>query len=75
MVWFYLNDLPAMNIMEWGHIMPRPNPAETIEIVTVTNPGSVVHDDEYWFEALSEPFKARLRALPSSVEYASTESR
>jgi phenylpyruvate tautomerase PptA (4-oxalocrotonate tautomerase family) len=74
-VWFYLNDLPAMNIMEWGHIMPRPNAAETIEIVTVTNPGSVVHDDEHWFEALSEPFKARLRALPSNVEYASTESR
>jgi phenylpyruvate tautomerase PptA (4-oxalocrotonate tautomerase family) len=63
-VWFYLNDLPAMNIMEWGHIMPRPEPAETIDIVTVTDPGIVPHDDEHWFAELSEPFKERLRTLP-----------
>lgn len=63
-VWFYLNDLPAMNIMEWGHIMPRPRPGETLAIVTVTDPGTVPHDDEHWFESLSEPFKERLRALP-----------
>ena len=64
-VWFYLNDLPAMNIMEWGHIMPRPKPAETIDIVTVNDPRAVAHDDaEEWFEELSEPFKERLRALP-----------
>lgn len=64
-VWFYLNDLPAMNIMEWGHIMPRPKPAETIDIVTVNDPQAVAHDDnEDWFAELSEPFKARLRALP-----------
>jgi len=64
-VWFYLNDLPAMNIMEWGHIMPRPKPEETLDIVTVTDPGAVAHDDDkHWFEELSEPFKARLRALP-----------
>lgn len=64
-VWFYLNDLPAMNIMEWGHIMPRPKPAETIGIVTVNDPRAVAHDDnEDWFAELSEPFKTRLRALP-----------
>ncbi len=63
-VWFYLNDLPAMNIMEWGHIMPRPKPAETIDIVTVTDPGIVPHDDERWFAELSAPYKERLRALP-----------
>ena len=73
-VWFYLNDLPAMNIMEWGHIMPRPNAAETIDIVTVNDPGAVVQDDERWFEALSEPTKARLRALANDREYASTEA-
>ena len=74
-VWFYLTDIPAMNIMECGHIMPRPRPAETISIVTVTDPRVVPHDDEHWFEELSEPFKARLRALPSAAEYASTEGR
>jgi phenylpyruvate tautomerase PptA (4-oxalocrotonate tautomerase family) len=74
-VWFYLTDIPAMNIMEWGHIMPRPRPAETIAIVTVTDPRVVPHDDEHWFEDLSEAFKARLRALPTSTEYASTEGR
>ncbi|MGB2665564.1 MAG: hypothetical protein WAK48_16295 [Candidatus Acidiferrum sp.] len=63
-----------MNIMEWGHIMPRPNPAETIEIVTVNNPRAVVHDDERWFGALSEPFKARQQALPGVREHASTEA-
>ena len=62
-VWFYLTDIPAMNIMEWGHIMPRPTAAETLEIVPVTDPGVVPHDDERWFEALSEPFKARMRSL------------
>jgi phenylpyruvate tautomerase PptA (4-oxalocrotonate tautomerase family) len=62
-VWFYLNNLPAMNIMEWGHIMPRPKPSETIDIVTVTDPEVVPHDDEHWFEELSEPFKARLHQL------------
>jgi phenylpyruvate tautomerase PptA (4-oxalocrotonate tautomerase family) len=73
-VWFYLNNLPAMNIMEWGHIMPRPTPAETIDIETVTDPKVVPLDDEHWFEALSEPFKARLRGLSSAPEYASTEA-
>ena len=63
-----------MNIMEWGHIMPRPNAAETIDIVTVNDPGAVVQDDERWFEALSEPTKARLRALANDREYASTEA-
>jgi phenylpyruvate tautomerase PptA (4-oxalocrotonate tautomerase family) len=62
-VWFYLNNLPAMNIMEWGHIMPRPTPAETIGIETVTDPKVVPLDDLHWFDALSEPFKARLREL------------
>jgi hypothetical protein len=52
-----------MNIMEWGHIMPRPTAAETLEIVPVTDPGVVPHDDERWFEELSEPFKARMRSL------------
>ena len=74
-VWFYLTDIPAMNIMEWGHIMPRPTPAETISILTVTDPRVVPHDDEHWFDALSEPFKARLRALHSGTEYASTGTR
>jgi phenylpyruvate tautomerase PptA (4-oxalocrotonate tautomerase family) len=73
-VWFYLTDIPAMNIMEWGHIMPRPTQAETLSIETITDPRVVPHDDERWFEALSEPFKARLRAL-SSTEYASTGTR
>ena len=72
-VWFYLNNLPAMNIMEWGHIMPRPTPAETIDIETVTDPRVVPLDDEHWFEALSEPFKARLRSM-AGREYASTET-
>ncbi len=54
--------------------MPRPNPAETIEIVTVNNPRAVVHDDERWFGALSEPFKARQQALPGVREHASTEA-
>src|SRR5882672_2715869 len=35
--------------------------------------GAVSHDDERWFDALSEPLKARLRALPSGRECASTE--
>lgn len=66
-IWFYLNDLPAMNIMEWGHIMPRPTPAETLEIVPVTDPAIVPHDDERWFGALSEPFKTRLRSLEAAT--------
>jgi phenylpyruvate tautomerase PptA (4-oxalocrotonate tautomerase family) len=74
-VWFYLTDIPAMNIMEWGHIMPRPNPSETIEILNVNDPVAVAHDDERWFEAVSEPLKARLRALPSGAEHASTKAR
>jgi phenylpyruvate tautomerase PptA (4-oxalocrotonate tautomerase family) len=73
-VWFYLNDLPAMNIMEWGHIMPRPKPAETLEIETVNDPGLVAHDDEQWFEELSEPMKARLQALSSGREHASAKA-
>lgn len=56
-----------MNIMEWGHIMPRPTPAETLEIVPVTDPGVVPHDDERWFGALSEPFKTRLRSLEAAT--------
>ena len=39
------------------------------------HPGSVSHDDERWLEALSEPLKARLRALPSGREYESIEAR
>ena len=74
-IWFYLTDIPPMNIMEWGHIMPRPTPSETLEIVNVNDPAVVVHDDERWFEGLSEPFKARLRALPTGVEYTSTKTR
>ena len=71
-IWFYLNDLPAMNIMEWGHIMPRPTPAETLEIVPVTDPEKVPHDDERWFEGLSEPFKTRLRSLEAATTSTST---
>ena len=71
-VWFYLTDIPAMNIMEWGHIMPRPTAAETLEIVPVTDPAIVPHDDERWFGELSEPFKSRLRSLGAATT--STES-
>lgn len=74
-IWFYLTDIPPMNIMEWGHIMPRPTAAETLEIVNVNDPRVVVHDDERWFKELSEPFKARLRALPSAAEYTSAKAR
>jgi phenylpyruvate tautomerase PptA (4-oxalocrotonate tautomerase family) len=66
-IWFYLNDIPAMNIMEWGHIMPRPTPEETLAIVPVTDPAIVPHDDERWFAELSEPFKTRLRALGAAT--------
>ncbi len=53
--------------------MPRPTPAETIDIETVTDPRVVPDDDEHWFEGLSEPFKARLRSLAGGREYASSE--
>jgi len=51
-VWIYFDDLPPMNIMEWGHIMPhlRAMPA-------------FPENDTTWFDELSEPYKERLRAL------------
>lgn len=48
-VWIYLCELPSMNIMAWGHIMPQP--------------GAVPYDDDTWFEKLSAPLKASLRPL------------
>jgi phenylpyruvate tautomerase PptA (4-oxalocrotonate tautomerase family) len=50
-VWFYLCDLPPENIMEWGHIMPQ------------FHPELVPHNDDAWFQALSEPFKESLLQL------------
>ena len=51
-VWIYFDDLPPMNIMEWGHIMPhlREMPA-------------FPENDSAWFDQLSEPYKERLRTL------------
>jgi phenylpyruvate tautomerase PptA (4-oxalocrotonate tautomerase family) len=51
-VWIYFDDLPPMNIMEWGHIMPhlRAMPA-------------FPENDTTWFDGLSDPFKKRLKAL------------
>jgi phenylpyruvate tautomerase PptA (4-oxalocrotonate tautomerase family) len=48
-VWIYLCDLPPMNIMAWGHIMP--------------DLCGAMPDDDSWFEALSAPFKESLRRL------------
>lgn len=50
-VWFYLDDLPAINIMEWGHRMPP------------FRPESVPHNDDAWFQELSAPFKESLQKL------------
>jgi phenylpyruvate tautomerase PptA (4-oxalocrotonate tautomerase family) len=47
-VWFYLCDLPSMNIMEWGHIMP---------------PLRAMPDDDIVFNSLSTPLQASLRPL------------
>jgi phenylpyruvate tautomerase PptA (4-oxalocrotonate tautomerase family) len=45
-IWFYLCDLPSMNIMGWGQIMP---------------PLRTMPDDDVVFNALSAPLQASLR--------------
>jgi phenylpyruvate tautomerase PptA (4-oxalocrotonate tautomerase family) len=47
-IWFYLCDLPSMNIMEWGHNMP---------------PLRAMPDDDVVFTSLSAPLQKALRAL------------
>jgi phenylpyruvate tautomerase PptA (4-oxalocrotonate tautomerase family) len=53
-VWIYLCDLPPWNIMEWGHIMPHLQAAVG---------DRALPDDSSWFEALSAPMQASLKAL------------
>ena len=48
-VWIYLCDLPSMNLMVWGHIMPP--------LV------HGMPKDDTWFESLSDPMQASLRPL------------
>ena len=50
-IWFYLDDLPSWNIMEWGHIMPK------------FRPELVPHQDDPWFQELSASFKESLQKL------------
>jgi phenylpyruvate tautomerase PptA (4-oxalocrotonate tautomerase family) len=47
-IWFYLCDLPSVNIMEWGHNMP---------------PLRAMPDDDVVFTSLSAPLQKTLRAL------------
>jgi phenylpyruvate tautomerase PptA (4-oxalocrotonate tautomerase family) len=47
-IWFYLCDLPSMNIMEWAQIMP---------------PLRAMPDDDVVFNALSAPLQASLSPL------------
>jgi phenylpyruvate tautomerase PptA (4-oxalocrotonate tautomerase family) len=51
-VWIYFDDLPPMNIMEWGHIMPHLKAMPAFP-----------DNDSAWFDGLSEPYKERLRTL------------
>ena len=53
-VWIYLCDLPPMDIMEWGHIMPH---------LEAVSDDRALPDDRPWFEALSAPMQASLLAL------------
>ena len=50
-VWFYLDDLASVNIMEWGHIMPP------------FRPELAPHQDDPWFQAVSASLKERLQQL------------
>jgi phenylpyruvate tautomerase PptA (4-oxalocrotonate tautomerase family) len=53
-VWIYLCDLPPWNIMEWGHIMPR---------LGAVSDDRALPEDDNWFQAMSAPMQASLRAL------------
>ena len=53
-VWFYLDDLASVNIMEWGHIMPH---------LGAVSDDRALPQDQPWFAELSAPMQASLRQL------------